>query len=340
MPVCGVQISQVKFALGRHVRVNGAWFLGQYVTCTESVDEVGQINEKVGDVGARNLYLDLMKRCLTDSIYADDPLANFILYNSQPSASQIRRLWSTLIQRLLSLYGFRLVKGFSVPWVRDYSALSDEQRLEIRERGTRWPVSAHTMIGLKRLNNLQLCAETVIQDGIQGDFIETGVWRGGACIFMCAIIRAYDDSRNVWVADSFEGLPPPNANMYAADAGDIHHTFSPWLACSEEQVRSNFERYDLLDNHVRFLKGWFKDTLSAAPIERLSLLRLDGDMYEATIQALEALYDKLSPGGFVIVDDYFLKPCAQAIHDFRNARNIQDPIMDIDGMGAYWRRNR
>src|SRR5712672_248884 len=101
MPVCGVQISQVKFALGRHVRVNGAWFMGQY----ESVDEVGQINEKVGDVGARNLYLDLMKRCLTDSIYADDPLANFIVYNSQPSASQIRRLWITLIQRLLSLCG-------------------------------------------------------------------------------------------------------------------------------------------------------------------------------------------------------------------------------------------
>ena len=105
--------------------------MGQHVTCTESVDEVGQINQQAGDPVPRNLYLDLMKRCLTDSIYADDPLANFILYNSQPSASQIRRLWVTLIQGLLSLCGFRLVKGFSDRWVRDYSALSDEQRLEI-----------------------------------------------------------------------------------------------------------------------------------------------------------------------------------------------------------------
>jgi hypothetical protein len=94
----------------------------------------------------------------------------------------------------------------------------------------------------------------------------------------------------------------------------------------------------LLDDQVRFLKGWFKDTLSHAPIERLAILRLDGDMYESTIQALDALYDKLSSGGFVIVDDYFLKPCAEAVHDFRTRKAIHDPIQDIDGLGAYWRR--
>jgi O-methyltransferase len=116
------------------------------------------------------------------------------------------------------------------------------------------------------------------------------------------------------------------------------HTYAAWLACSQEQVEENFRRYRLLDGQVRFLKGWFKDTLPNAPVGRLAILRLDGDMYESTIQALDALYDKLSPGGFVIVDDYHLQPCAQAIHDFREARGIGDEIRDIDGMGAYWRR--
>jgi O-methyltransferase len=295
-------------------------------------------SDRICDHRAADLYLDLMKRCLTDSIYADDPLARYVLYQAQPSASQIKRRSIELIQRMLSLLRLRLVKAFSIPWVSDYSALSDAQYSDIRERGTRWPVRAHTMIGLRRLENLQFCGETVIRDGIDGDFIETGAWRGGASIFMRAILKAHNDARNVWVADSFEGLPLPNATAYAADAGDRHHTLSPWLACSQEEVEANFKKYGLLDNQVRFLKGWFKDTLPAAPIEKLAVLRLDGDMYESTIQALDALYDKLSPGGFVIVDDYFLKPCAQAIHDFRNSRDIDAPIIDIDGMGAYWRR--
>lgn len=169
--------------------------------------------------------------------------------------------------------------------------------------------------------------------------METGVWRGGACIFMRAILSAYGDTqRAVWAADSFQGLPPPNAAEYSADTGDRHHSYSPWLSCSQEEVEENFRRYGLLDERVHFLRGWFKDTLPNAPIERLAVLRLDGDMYESTIQVLNALYDKLSPGGFLIVDDYYLKPCAQAIHDFRGTRDIQDEIRDIDGMGAYWQK--
>ena len=87
------------------------------------------------------------------------------------------------------------------------------------------------MIGLKRLNNLQHCAETVIREGVPGDFIETGVWRGGACIFMRAVLKAYGDTtRNVWVVDLFAGLPPPDAHTYPADAGDVLSTYSDWLA--------------------------------------------------------------------------------------------------------------
>jgi hypothetical protein len=196
------------------------------------------------------------------------------------------------------------------------------------------------MIGLKRLDNIQSCVEIVIRDGIPGDLIETGVWRGGACIFMRSILKAFGDTaRIVWVADSFVGLPPPNATEYGADTGDKLHCYRDFLGVSRQVVEENFRRYNLLDGQVRFLEGWFKDTLPKAPINRLAVLRLDGDMYESTMQALEALYHRLSRGGFVIVDDYNLAPCRQAVTDFRAAGSINDAIIDIDGNGVFWRKS-
>jgi O-methyltransferase len=186
---------------------------------------------------------------------------------------------------------------------------------------------------------LQRAAEFVLQKGIPGDFIETGVWRGGASIMMRAVLKAYGvTDRRVWLADSFQGLPPPNTDKYPADRDDALHTFAN-LAVSADTVRKNFARYDLLDEQVVFLEGWFKDTLPLAPIEKLAILRLDGDMYESTMDALTALYDKVSLGGFVIVDDYgLLANCRAAITDFRRSRRIEDRIYNIDNSGVFWQR--
>lgn len=121
------------------------------------------------------------------------------------------------------------------------------------------------MIGLLRLDNLQACVETMLREGTEGDFIETGVWRGGACIFMRGILAAYGvTNRKVYLADSFAGLPTPDADKYPADQGDAHHIFD-FLRVSQEQVQANFQRYGLWDDQVVFLKGWFKDTLPHAP---------------------------------------------------------------------------
>ena len=95
----------------------------------------------------------------------------------------------------------------------------------------------------------------------------------------------------------------------------------------------------MLDEKVVFLNVWFKDTLPHAPIEKLAILRLDGDMYESTIQALDTLYPKLSPGGFVIIDDYILIPCRKAVDDFRARNGIADIVEDIDGIALFWRKN-
>ena len=289
---------------------------------------------------APGLYLDLMKRCLTDSIYADDPLASYVFYRTKPSTPAWKRTAIRALESFLARYGLRIVERHSVPWEERYGRLSDAELKARRVQESHWPARAFTFLGQKRLDNIRYCVESVIRENVPGDLIETGVWRGGACIFMRAILKAYgDETRTVWLADSFEGLPPPNAAKYPADAGDKHHAWAEVFAVSSEQVKRNFEHFALLDSRVRFLEGWFKDTLPTAPIERLAVLRLDGDMYEATMQALEGLYDKLSAGGFVIVDDYYLPACAKAVHDFRGVRGIADAIQDIDGRACFWRRS-
>ena len=198
---------------------------------------------------------------------------------------------------------------------------------------------AHTMIGRKRLDNIQFCIEEVIKSGIPGDLIETGIWRGGATIFMRGVLAAYGiTDRRVWAADSFQGVPPPT---HPKDAGyDISARVLPVLSVGLAEVQQLFKRYGLLDEQVFFLKGWFKDTLAKAPIEKLAVLRLDGDLYESTRDALNPLYAKVASGGFVIVDDYFaISQCEQAILDFRTTHGISDPIHKIDDAGVYWRKS-
>lgn len=214
--------------------------------------------------------------------------------------------------------------------------------LERRLKGQDWPQQAKTMIGIKALDHIQMCVETVLKEGIPGDLVEAGVWRGGACILMRGILKAYEiTDRKVWVADSFQGLPPPNPEKYPADAGDKHHTQKA-LAISLKEVKRNFEMYGLKDSQVEFLPGFFRDTLPSAPIGRLAVLRMDGDMYEATIQTLENLYPKLSPGGFAIADDYGLRGCRRAIEDYRKAAAIEEPIEAVNpaepGTRMYWRK--
>jgi hypothetical protein len=178
----------------------------------------------------------------------------------------------------------------------------------------------------------------VVMEGIPGDMLEAGVWRGGACILLRGILAAHGiTDRTVWVADSFAGLPAADAVNFPADADDQHATYDS-LRVSSDEVQANFQRYGLLDRQVRFLKGWFAETLPEAPIARLAILRLDGDMYASTIQTLDALYDKVSPGGYIIVDDYILAGCRQAVDDFRGRRAIQGDLNDVDGAAVFWRK--
>jgi O-methyltransferase len=270
---------------------------------------------------AAELYLDLLKKCLTRYIFGENywPLEAF------PSKGLKRRLYNS-VRPLLESRELRIVRR---------SAFDPQKR----EQGLDWPGSGETMIGLRRLDNLQSCIVDVVENRVPGDLIETGVWRGGATIFMRAALKALGDhERTVWVADSFQGLPKPDAELYPVDRGDDSWR-RPERAVSLEDVKRNFERYSLLDEQVQFLVGWFRDTLPAAPIERLAILRLDADLYESTIVALRSLYPKLSKGGYVIVDDFGAVPnCREAVEDFRRDSQITEEVKAIDWTGAYWQR--
>ena len=209
------------------------------------------------------------------------------------------------------------------------------------EIGAQWPRVAHTMLSIERLNNIQGCLGDCIERDVPGDFIEAGVWRGGACIFAKAILEAYAiTDRAIWVADSFRGVPPPNPHEYPADRGSPLHLF-PQLAVSRSEVERNFVNYGLLDERVHFLEGWFADTLASAPINRIAVLRLDGDLYESTMDALQALYHKLSPGGYAIIDDYgVIEGCRQAVTDFRESNDITEDIVKVDPCAVYWQRSQ
>jgi O-methyltransferase len=196
---------------------------------------------------------------------------------------------------------------------------------------------AHSMVGVLRLKSLRELAQAAIDQGVPGDFIETGVWRGGCCILMRGVLAANGvANRRVYVADSFDGLPPPRLQQ---DAGASWHTMRE-LAIPVEQVKRNFERYDLLDDQVCFIKGWFHETLPRLDeAVRFALIRLDGDMYESTQVALEHLYPRLSPGGFAIIDDYgAVEACRHAVTDYRDACGITSPMKQVDWTGVYWRK--
>lgn len=269
-------------------------------------------------------YLELLKGALLNEYALEAEAAYFLARNIMDGQAELDELAFLDMRHRMPAYFGRIL----------------EARLTGRyfDKKNRNVGFSHTMIGRDRLDNLENCVTTALDENIPGDLIECGVWRGGAGIFMRSVLAAYGiTDRVVWMADSFVGLPKPTSPR---DTLDLSAERRPELAVSLERVRAHFDLYGLLDDQVRFLKGWFKDTLTHAPIERLAVLRVDGDLYESTMDVFVALYDRVSPGGFVIVDDYHCLPCcAEAVDDFRRDRGITDTIQKIDWTGVYWRKS-
>ena len=283
-------------------------------------------------------YLALLRASLLNQLYLENDARMLYILESfarghppdGPTIREIRKRRPDIVERLES------DRADGRPWWILNVQLPNGQRKLMNARD--YCDFTHSMIGARRMQNIEDCLDAVRDERIPGDLMETGVWRGGATVFMRGYLMAYDmGDCTVWAADSFEGLPKPSR---PEDVGfDFSSSLAPILAVPLDEVRDVFKRYGLLDDRVRFLKGWFRDTLPNAPIDRLALLRLDGDLYESTIDALKALYDKVSEGGFVLVDDYGdFPPCRKAVDEFRASRSIKSPLVMVDWSGAYWRK--
>lgn len=197
--------------------------------------------------------------------------------------------------------------------------------------------------GYRRMSMMECLFDCVLADDVPGDLVEAGVWMGGMTIFFAGLLQANGASeRAVWNLDSFEGIPlkgDMELEKYPEDR--------PWAEvwegkhnCSLQEVKTNFERFGLLNDNVRFVKGLFKDVLPNSPIERIAVLRIDADLYLSTLQALEFLYPRLSPGGYVVFDDWKFEPVRRAIGHFREEHGIRAIMQFGDTLDPipYWQK--
>lgn len=205
---------------------------------------------------------------------------------------------------------------------------------EDRINGEDWPQYAESMIGLKRMDNIQNLIEDIIYNRIPGDLLEAGAWRGGASIFMKANLLVHGSDKNIYVCDSFQGLPRP---FLHEDKDDVHYKIKS-LAVSLDEVIENFNKWGVLlvGGNVWFVEGWFSETMPGLKNETFSLIRLDGDMYESTMDVLVNLYDSLAIGGYVVVDDWCLPRCKKAVLHFTKGMNVN--FVTIDNSSVYWQK--
>lgn len=279
------------------------------------------ISKKENDLVKRK-YLDLLQSTLTNEIYADNDLR--IVYLME--CLQKKRK-----------YKFEELHNISKNLPNEYhQMLGTKKNGRLYDRNIEKSGYAHTMIGLKRMSNLVSCLDIIRKNNISGDLMECGVWRGGASIMMAAYNKQYKLGKRILVADSFNGLPK---STYKQDLNlDLSKDKFPQLAISVETVKDNFKKYHLLNDNIYFLKGWFKDTLPKIHKNlKLSLLRLDGDLFESTLDVLESMYDQVVPGGIIIVDDFGIRNCREAVFHFFESRKLEQPdFKKIDWTGIFW----
>ena len=207
--------------------------------------------------------------------------------------------------------------------------------------------------GYLRMRNLQCLLQDVRDSGVPGELVETGIWRGGAVIFMAGFVQAHSQTRRVWGFDSFMGVPSVHSGLRGPlDKNWEHNETSSLfdgLSVPQSWVQAHIDNY-ALGEHVRLVPGWFKDSIppqtsALAARGGIALLRIDGDLYSSTMQALSMLYPLLNPGGWIVLDDWNVPQARQAVHAYRQEMGITEPISYHSGHPmtypvARWRKAR
>lgn len=209
--------------------------------------------------------------------------------------------------------------------------ITTEDAMFRRINGLDW--NGYTMIGLRRLDNLEMCINSVIKNNVAGAIVEAGVWRGGACIFAAGVLKELEAQKNIYVCDVFDDtFPKP---QHECDEWTEKHDFSA-LSVSLEDVKANFNKFELLTGNIIFKKGWFSDTLKSIT-EPVSILRIDGDTYQSTMDTLQ-LEKNIPPGGFIIMDDWAIEPSRNAFLDYFKDKGVNPDVITIDSLSVYWQK--
>jgi hypothetical protein len=217
----------------------------------------------------------------------------------------------------------------AAPSVRELAELREYRRATGLWRHLQ--AGGYTMIGSRRARSLRRMARTCDEDHIPGAFVDCGCFNGGSS----AMMSSGAPSREVWAFDSFEGLPEagPRDPVRADD-------LVGQLVASEQKVREAFSRF-ASPERLHVVKGWFQETFprSAREIEPVAILHADGDWYESVKLTLETFEPKVSPGGFVVIDDYGdWEGAKEATHDYRASRGIDATLIEVDHTAAFWRK--
>ena len=264
----------------------------------------------------------------------DTILSNIHKYNYSPLTYTKKNPIKNLIKFLLNTLFNNNLKEITIK-----SKIKDRDIEDGLIRAT----NSFSMIGLKRLKNIRYLIEKINEEKISGDLIEAGIWKGGVIIYMRACLLSLNMNNKVFGADSFAGLPEIDDQTYPEDKiyrQILKNGNDKGLIISEDEVIENLNKFGFHDDNTILLKGWFNETLKDGRINKISLLRIDGDMYKSTYEALDLLYHKVTKGGYVIIDDYGLQSqaCKKAVDDFRKKNDINSEIINIDWSGIYWKK--
>lgn len=169
-----------------------------------------------------------------------------------------------------------------------------------------------TMTGIKRMTFLNESTINAIEKKLPVYLFKPVIWRSGISILMKAVLNTFNNNRRIYFAASFEGMPKPSE---IADEFYLHD--NKYLMTSVDEVKINFDKFELLEENIVFVKGWFCDPLPSFNLGPISVFGMDGDLYPTTINALKNLYYFVSVESYIIIDDYHSwQPCKNDVHRF------------------------
>jgi O-methyltransferase len=193
-------------------------------------------------------------------------------------------------------------------------------------------IAPYTRVSREKLATLCRLVATLDQDRVPGAIVECGVFKGGAAAVMA---HQTTTPRDIYLFDSFEGLPPPGIE----DGAIAQAQFQPgWCAGTEDDVRRAFAAAGARLSRVYFVKGWFAETFPRTTLPGIALLHIDADWYDSVKLCLDTWFDRLAPGGYLVLDDYGRwEGCTRAADEFLSQRRLP-PLERTGSAGHYLRR--